>query len=255
MGPCTDRPSGSGDVLVVRVIVLVDVGSGSQEGLNEVHADRSPGPGAVHELAAGLFRDEPADVREDDDHQVSVRPHSERGRQGLDEALHVRHHELLVGNEERKDARNPVADHSGQGRDEVDLVGCKVVGVRRVRDVNRKHGHERGDDGLDRRAGTAAADVSRNHRSGWLDPPKEEGKDQDHTRRRPERERRPVPVKPTRLIVDFDPVDTGLVGSAAGRSCAPSARWLFISVFGTAGPEEPTKKSHTHPSEVGQTSV
>src|SRR5439155_6345067 len=109
MGPCTDRPSGSGDVLVVRVrlIVLVDVGSGPQEGLNEVHADRSPGPGAIHELAAGLFRDEPDDVREDDTHQVSVRPHSERGRQGLDEAPDVREHELRVGNDERKDAPKP----------------------------------------------------------------------------------------------------------------------------------------------------
>src|SRR2546425_7817383 len=98
MGPRADRPSGSGEVLilVVRLIVLVDVGSGSQEGLNEIHADRTPGPGAVHQLAAGLFRDEPADVREDNDHQISVRPHPERGRPSLDEAPHVRHHELLL---------------------------------------------------------------------------------------------------------------------------------------------------------------
>src|SRR2546425_3003221 len=63
MGPCTDRPAGSGDVLVlvIRLVVLVDVGSGSQEGLNEVHTDRSPGPGAVHEFAAGLV---PAGHRE-----------------------------------------------------------------------------------------------------------------------------------------------------------------------------------------------
>jgi len=62
-------------------------------------------------------------------------------------------------------------------------------------------------------------------------------------------------VKPTRLVIDLDPVDARLVGSAPGLSRAPSARCLLICVFGAAGPEEPTKKSHTHPSEVGQTSV
>src|SRR3989442_14430371 len=84
LGPCTDRPSGSGDVLVlvIRVIVLVDVGSGSQEGLNEVHANRSPGPGAVHELAAGLFRDESPGVRADDAHQGSRPPPPQRGPPG-----------------------------------------------------------------------------------------------------------------------------------------------------------------------------
>src|SRR5207244_10925077 len=67
MGPCTDRPPGPGAVLGlgIRLIILLDVGSGSQEGLNEVHTDRSPGPGAVHELAAGPVRHEPADVRQD----------------------------------------------------------------------------------------------------------------------------------------------------------------------------------------------
>src|SRR2546428_560525 len=154
MGPCTDRPPGSGDVLVlvVRLIVLLDVGSRSQEGLNEVHPDRIPGPRAVHELAA-------------------------------------------------------------------------------------------------------AADVPRNHGSGGLDPQKEEGGDQNHTGRRQERERRPVSVKPTRLVIDLDPVDARLVGSAPGLSGPPSARCLLICVFGAAGPEEATEKSHTHPSEVGQTSV
>src|SRR2546428_4571250 len=84
MGPCTDRPPGSGDVLVlvVRLIVLLDVGSRSQEGLNEVHPDRSPGPRAVHELAAGLFRDEHADRRPEYEQQVSLRyqPESRRLR-------------------------------------------------------------------------------------------------------------------------------------------------------------------------------
>src|SRR5256712_3129820 len=117
MGPCTDRPPGSGDVrvLVIRLIILLDVGAGSQEGLNEGHTDPSPGPRPVHELAAGAFRDEPAAVREDDDHQVSVRPHPQRGRPGLDETPPVRHHELPVGNHETKGTRKPVAHHTGQG--------------------------------------------------------------------------------------------------------------------------------------------
>src|SRR2546425_8739228 len=110
MGPCTDRPPGSGDVLVlvVRLIVLLDVGSGPQEGLNEVHTDRSPGPGAVHELAAGLFRHEPAGVRGGDDHPGSVRPPPERGRQSLHEGPPVRHPGILCRDEDSEDARNPV---------------------------------------------------------------------------------------------------------------------------------------------------
>src|SRR2546428_12626723 len=97
MLPRTDRPSGSGDVLVlvVGLIVLLDVGSGSQEGLNEVHTDRSPGPGAVHELAAGVVPAEPPDVRADGDHHGSPRPPPGHGRQHHGEAPPVRHHKLL----------------------------------------------------------------------------------------------------------------------------------------------------------------
>src|SRR2546426_10237221 len=81
MGPCTDRPPGSGDVLVlvIRLIILLDVGSGSQEGLNEVHTDRSPGPGAVHELAAGVVRGEAPPGTERDKHHVSLPPPFETG--------------------------------------------------------------------------------------------------------------------------------------------------------------------------------
>src|SRR2546421_4240842 len=93
MGPCTDRPPGSGDVLVlvIRLIILLDVGSGSQEGLNEVHTDRSPGPRAVHELAAGLFRDGPADVPQEEDQQGFGRPHPRTGRQRPDQAPPLPH--------------------------------------------------------------------------------------------------------------------------------------------------------------------
>src|SRR5436853_6873773 len=74
-------------VLFVGLFLVVHVGAGPDDRLDQVHADRGTGPGSIGELAAGLLPDEAADVREDHDHLVAVRPHAERGRQDLYEPL------------------------------------------------------------------------------------------------------------------------------------------------------------------------
>src|SRR5207302_3418908 len=106
-GSRTVRVTGAVDLLVLLVglFLFVHVGSRPEQRLDEVHAEGRARSGLVRELPTGLLRDETSDVREDHDRQVSVRPHAEGHRQGLDEALEVRHHELLVWKQERQDAR------------------------------------------------------------------------------------------------------------------------------------------------------
>src|SRR5947209_10133041 len=242
VGPAANGPAGSVDLLVlfVRLFFVVDVGSRAEDRLHEVDAQRRTGSGARKELATGLLRDQAADVREDDYHEVSVRPHPEGRGQGLDKAPHVRDHEIFVRREERQDARSSVADHHRQGRDEVDLVRREVVRVRDVRDVDGGDRHERRDDRLDRRAGPATSDVAGDHGPGWLDPPQQERQDQDYAGRGPERKRWPIPMETSGLAVDLDPVDAGGVRPGPRlRLSPPAGRLVLLDVPGATGPEKP----------------
>src|SRR5437867_1604573 len=68
VGPGANGSAGSVDlfVLFVCLFFVVDVGSRAEDRLHEVDAQRGAGSGAREELAAGLLRDQAADVREDD---------------------------------------------------------------------------------------------------------------------------------------------------------------------------------------------
>src|SRR5256712_10465648 len=242
VGPRANGSAGSVNlfVLLVRLFFVVDVGPRAEDRLHEGGAQRRTRSGAREELAAGLLRDQAANVREDDHHEVSVRPHSEGRGQSLDEAPHVRDHEILVWREERQDARSPVADHHRQGRDEVDLVRREVVRVRDVRDVDGEDGHERRDHPFDWRAGPATSDVAGDHGPGRLDPPQQERQDQDHAGRGPERKRGPIPMETSGLAVDLDPVDAGGVRPGPWlRLSPPAGRRALLYRPGATGPEQP----------------
>src|SRR2546430_8030041 len=90
-GSGTGRSAGPVDlfVLFVGFFLVIDVGPGAEERLDQVHAHRGPGSGPGAELAPGLFRDQPSDVREYHDHPVAGRPHAERRGQGPSRALHI----------------------------------------------------------------------------------------------------------------------------------------------------------------------
>src|SRR3989337_1489898 len=64
----------------------------------------------------------------------------------------------------------------------------------------------------------SAADVTRDHRPCGLDPPQEEGEDEDDPRGGPEGEGGAVPVKAADLLVHLDPVDAMGVLPARPRS-------------------------------------
>src|SRR5207245_6381712 len=64
-------------VLLVRVFLVVDVRPTAEDRLDQVDTQRAPGSGPGLQLASGLLCNQPADVRKDDDHEVSVRPHPE----------------------------------------------------------------------------------------------------------------------------------------------------------------------------------
>src|SRR5256886_17672185 len=77
-GSGTGRSAGPVDlfVLFVGFFLVIDVGPGAEERLDQVHAHRGPGSGPGAELAPGLFRDQPSDASEENDHQVTIRPHA-----------------------------------------------------------------------------------------------------------------------------------------------------------------------------------
>src|SRR5437763_1918003 len=68
-GSGADRPAGPVDLLVLLVglFLVIHVGPGTDDRLDQVHADGGAGSGPGAEFAPGLLRDQPADVREDDD--------------------------------------------------------------------------------------------------------------------------------------------------------------------------------------------
>src|SRR2546421_8553822 len=84
-GSAAHRPAGPVNLLVLFVgsFLVIHVGPGTDDRLDQVHADGGSGSGPGAEFAPGLLRDQPSDVREDDNHQVAVRPHAEGRRQGL----------------------------------------------------------------------------------------------------------------------------------------------------------------------------
>src|SRR5437899_5808835 len=72
VGSGANGSSGAMDLLVlfVRLFLIVDVRPRSENRLNEIDAQRATGSGAGLQRAPGLLRDQPADVREDHDHEV-----------------------------------------------------------------------------------------------------------------------------------------------------------------------------------------
>src|SRR2546427_10870909 len=70
-------------VLFVGFFLVIDVGPGAEERLDQVHAHRGPrsGPGAPP--GPGPFRDQPSDGREYHVPQVAIRPHAHRLGEGL----------------------------------------------------------------------------------------------------------------------------------------------------------------------------
>src|SRR5207302_10326310 len=86
-GPRPMGPMGPVDFLVlfVGLFLVVHIGAGPDDRLDQVHSDRGTGPGSIGELAAGLLPDEAADVREDHDHPVAGSPHAESWPQALHE--------------------------------------------------------------------------------------------------------------------------------------------------------------------------
>jgi len=142
--------------------------------LEEVHPDGGRSPRPECELTTGLLPDEAADVREDDDHEVPVRPHPEDGPQRLDEPLDVCDQEVPIGGHEREDARNAIPDRQGERGDEIDLARRDVVRVGLVGDQDDDDREEGRKDSLPRRPRAPAADVAGDHRTRGLDPPQEE---------------------------------------------------------------------------------
>src|SRR2546423_13612217 len=88
-GSGTGRSAGPVDlfVLFVGFFLVIDVGPGAEERLDQGHARRGPGSGPGAQLAPGLFRDPPSAVREDHGPPVAARPPARRRRDGPSEAL------------------------------------------------------------------------------------------------------------------------------------------------------------------------